>query len=471
MVADGRSLSEVDDVRGKEVRAEYFRSLINTRQVVANRAYFYNNSAVSRDFLYDDAARRAHQRLLADGSLVPFLLAEREPTDRPTAVDVDEVAFAAWQETVTSLPATERMTCLRLSWNDEQNRVDARNALFQPFAARVQALTAKDLPLLARQVGVAADRLQAFARRIGQVVDFSNELSVAGRPVTRNVLYEQFVSLPQHPVSEGRYDGTKPFASEVKQLLDLIYNVNLADALGMYPLTPGGSLQRVALQEWRDLRGAGESASGSSRTIDDPDALADLLRYLQRQAFSTVQAGLTPMALDALELADVASLRETGAWNAYVTAFESLVADPATFHDRVGLVFDRYVTLNQKIVELAAHRRGGQATQWFPIVELVINVGGSAFTAVTGDEIWSLTGALGSTALDTYGGSVQLVLRNRIAGRREQKFAREIASVRLETLAEWQRFQHLVERLPGYREVARNPDANGSTTTRDDLEY
>ncbi|QKW51034.1 hypothetical protein [Streptomyces buecherae] len=470
MIARGRSLSEVDDVRGKEVRAEYFRGLINTRQVVANRTYFYNNAAISRDYLYDDAARRAHQKLLADGSLVPFLLHEREPTDRPTNVDLDETAFTAWQETLATLPATARMTCLRMSWNDEQNRLDTQNALFRPFAARVQALTAKDLPLLAQQVGVEEERLPAFARRIGQVVDHSNELSVEGRPVTRNVLYERFVSVPGRPVSEGRYDRDKPFAGEIKQLIDLIYNVNLADALSMYPLTPGGSLQRVALQEWRDLRGS-SSPSAAGRVIEDPDELSELLRFLQRQAFSTVQGGLTPAELDVLELGDIATLRETGAWNAYITAFDHLLADPATFGDRVGLVFDRYIALNRKIVELAAARRGGHSAFWSPVVEVVVNVGGSVVTAVTGDETWSLTGALGATALDTYGGSVRLVLRNRIAGRREQKFAREIATVRLETLAAWQRFQNLVERLPGYREVAPNPGASNSTTMRDDLEY
>ncbi|MFE6780356.1 hypothetical protein [Streptomyces sp. NPDC057702] len=470
MVARGRSLSEVDDLRGKEVRAEYFRSLINTRQVVANRTYFYNNTAVSRDYLYDDDARRAHQKLLADGSLVPFLLHEREPTDRPANVDLDETAFTAWQETTATLPATARMTCLRMSWDDEQNRLDTRNALFLPFAARVQALTAKDLPLLAQQLGVPAERLPAFAHRIGQVVDHSNQLSVEGRPVTRNVLYEQFVSVPGRPVSEGRYDRDKPFAGEIKQLLDLIYNVNLADALNMYPLTPGGSLQRLALQEWRDLRGAA-SSSGAGRVVEDPDELSELLRFLRRQAFSTVQDGLTPAELDTLELSDIATLRETGAWNAYVTAFDGLLADPATFNDRVGLVFDRYVALNRKIVHLAAARRGARSTPWAPVVELVVNVGGSVVTAVTGDETWSLTGALGANALDVYGGSVRLVLRNRVAGHREQRFAREIAAVRLETLAAWERFQSLVERLPDYREVAPNPGASGSTTMRDDLEY
>ncbi len=470
MVARGRSLGEVDDVRGKEVRAEYFRGLINTRKVVANRTYFCNNAAISRDYLYDGGARRAHQKLLGDGSLVTFLLHEREPTDRPSNVDLDETAFTAWRETLATLPATARMTCLRMSWDDEQNRLDTRNALFLPFAARVQALTAKDLPLLARQVGVAEERLPAFARRIGQVVDHSNELSVAGRPVTRNVLYERFVSVPGRPVSEGRYDQDKPSAGEIKQLLDLIYKVNLADALSMYPLTPGGSLQRVALQEWRDLRGS-SSPSGAGRVIEDPDELSDLLRFLLRQAFSTVQNGFTPAELDVLELGDVATLRETGAWNAYITAFDHLLADPATFSDRVGLVFDRYIALNRKIVELAAARHGGHSTSCSPVVEVVVNVGGSVITAVTGDETWSLTGALGATALDKYGGSVRLVLRNRIAGHREQKFAREIATIRLETLAAWQRFQDLVERLPGYREVAPNLGANNSTTTRDDLEY
>lgn len=464
MIAKGKSLSDVQDQRTDHVRAEYFRSLINTRQIVVNRVYFYNNPAISRDLSEGGEARRAHQKLLADGTLVPFLLGEREPTDRPAGMDVDEAAFDAWRDTLAEMPATEKVRCLRMSWNDQENARDARSALINPFAARVQGLTAKDIPLLASQVGVPGKKVAQFAEKIGEVVDFSNHQRIRDASVTRNLLYQKFVCVDGTPVTEGRYDRGKPFAAEIKQLLDLVYNVNLADALGMYPLTATGSLRRVALQEWRDVR-----AGSAGGIIRDPE---QLVTFLQRQAFSTVQDRLTPSAIDTLELEDIWQLRQSGSWHRYMEAFTSLTGDPAAFHDGVGEVFDRYVGLNSEIIRVAGNRREATAgdSDWSPVVEVVLTIGGAAFTAVTGNEGWAVAASMGAAAMGSRGGSVQLVLRNRVAGKREQKFAREIASVRLDTEREWTEFHDLVRRLPGYTEHGHSSSATSSTTIQESVD-
>lgn len=464
MVSSGASLRDVADRRDREVRAEYFRSLINTRQVVVNRVFFYNNQAVSSDLTAGGSARRAHQKLLAESALVPFLLGEREPTDRPPGMDVDEEAFLAWQETVARLPAQDRVTCARLSWDDERNARDARSALFNPFAAKVQGLTAKDIPLLAAQLGVPERDRGRFAERIGDVVQFSNEHRVRQADVTRTMLYEEFVSVPGTSLAEGRYDKRKPFAGEIKQLLDLIYNVNLADALGMYPLTPNDSLRRVALQEWRDLRPA-----ASGETLRDPE---QLVRFLQRQTFAAVQDRLTPSELDTLALEDIWSLRQSDAWQDYMAAFSSLTAEPAQFHERVGAVFDRYARLNSEIVRLARERRGAASPNlWVPVVEVTVTIGGAVFTAVTGHEVWSVVGSVGAVTTDSLGGSVQLVLRNRLSGRREQRFARELATLRLESTREFSQFHDLVRRLPGYEERGTSQAATSGATMQERPEF
>ncbi|MEV6671853.1 hypothetical protein [Streptomyces sp. NPDC051162] len=461
MIEKGKSLRDVADIRSKEARAEYFRSLINTRQVVVNRVFFYNNRAVSCDLVEGGAARRAHQKLLGDGSLVPYLVNEREPAARPPNVSVDEEAFTAWQETVDGMPASSRITCVRLSWEDQENRDATRNGLFNPFAGQVQRLTATDIPLLAAQVGVPPEQTPEFGARLHRLVGFSSDRRTRDQLVSRKVLYDEFVSVPGLPVSDVRYDRSKPFAGEIKQLLDLIYNVNLADALGMYPLTPSGSLRRIALQEWRDVRTA------PSGVVTDPE---QLLLFLRRQAFSTVQDRLTPAAVDTLTLEDVWSLRQSDAWHEYIGAFDALTADPAAFHDRVGRVFDRYVKLNSEIVRIAAGRRASRAMarKWAPVIEVVVVVGGAVFSAITGDDTWGVVGDVGAVSAKA-GGSVQLVLRNRREGRREQKFAREIASVRFDSAREWEQFHGMVRQLPGYREQRGSRMATSSATVQDDI--
>ncbi|MFI2640886.1 hypothetical protein [Streptomyces sp. NPDC018610] len=466
MVEQGRSLDQVGPRRIREVRAEYFRSLINASQVVINRAYFYNNDAINRDLVREGEARAAHQRLLASGAIVPFLLNERHPAEEPPAyLHPRRDGFAAWQETLAGMPSTDRVRCVRMSWDDtpgdQENREQTRIRLFQPFAEKVQGLTAKDIDVLAAQVGVDRRDADRFGRRLGEVVAFSNDLSVRRRPVVRNTLYEEFVSVPGTNIAEGRYDRNKPFATEIKQLLDLIYNVNLADALGRYPLTPVDSLRRVVLQEAREAR-----ARATAGFVEDPEQLLTLLR---RQSFATVQDRLTPSAVDALTLQDIWRLRQTSAWNEYIRAFGALTAAPGAFHDSVGRVFDRYVRLNTEILKLSRERGRARPAAWRPVVEVVVTVGAAVFTAVSGNDIWEVAGSvLPLTVSGSLTGSVQLVLRNRIAGRQEQRFAREIAAVRLAGEREWSQFHDLVRRLPGYRDATGSgPTGRASTTTQD----
>ncbi|MEU1400954.1 hypothetical protein ABZ471_01055 [Streptomyces sp. NPDC005728] len=464
MIERGRSLDQVAERRVQEVRAEYFRSLINASQVVINRAYFYNNDAISCDLMEPGEPRTAHQKLLASGAIVPFLLNERHPAENPPGhLHVRRGGFAAWQETLAGLPSADRVRCVRMSWDDtpgdQENRDLTRIRLFQPFAEKVQGLTAKDIDILAAQVGVAREDADRFGQRLGEVVGFSNDLSVRRQPVVRNALYEEFVAVPGTNVAEGRYDRDKPFAAEIKQLLDLVYNVNLADSLGRYPLTPVGSLRRVVLQEAREAR-------ATTGFVEDPE---QLLTFLKRQAFAAVQDHLTPSAVSALTLEDIWRLRQTPAWNAYTRAFGELTASPEAFQDSAGRVFDCYVRLNSEILALARERRHARPAAWRPVVEVVVTVGAAVFTAVSGNGLWEVAGSvLPLTVTGSLTGSVQLVLRNLTAGRQEQRFAREIASVRLAGEREWSQFHDLVRRLPGYRDTAGPaPTGTASATTQD----
>ncbi|MFH8440065.1 hypothetical protein ACH4D3_02370 [Streptomyces sp. NPDC018026] len=465
MIERGQSLDEVAGRRIREVRAEYFRSLINASQVVINRAYFYNNAAISRDLLEEGEARSAHRSLLASGAIVPFLLNERHPAEEPPAhLHVRPEGFTAWQETLEGMSGTDRVRCVRMAWDDSlgdrANREYTRIRLFQPFTEKVQGLTAKNIDVLASQVGVPPEEFDAFGRRLGEVVSHSNSLSVRRQPVVRNTLYEEFVSVPGSNVAEGRYDRDKLFAKEIKQLLDLIYNVNLADALGRYPLTPADSLRRVVLQEAREAR-------TTTGFVEDPE---QLLTFLRRQAFATVQDHLTPAAVNSLALQDIWRLRQTSVWNSYIRAFGALTAAPDHFHDAAGQVFDRYVRLNSEILKLAQERRQARPNRWRPVVEVVVTLTAGTFSAISGAGLWELTGALLPTAVSgPVTGSVQLVLRNWEAGRQEQRFAREIASVRLASEREWRQFRDLVRRLPDYRQDAHTGSAgNAATTTQDD---
>ncbi|HKT40537.1 MAG TPA: hypothetical protein VJR48_19350, partial [Ktedonobacterales bacterium] len=73
--------------RERLVRAEYVRALVNSDQIVVNRAYIYNNHAVIRDYerqpvtVEQSNTRNALKQLLSNHVIVPFLYTENDPTD------------------------------------------------------------------------------------------------------------------------------------------------------------------------------------------------------------------------------------------------------------------------------------------------------------------------------------------------------------------------------------------------------
>jgi hypothetical protein len=54
----GKVTGKIDSELRKAVRAEYIRSLINGQQLIVNRAYLYNNPAISQDYIHEQSLER-----------------------------------------------------------------------------------------------------------------------------------------------------------------------------------------------------------------------------------------------------------------------------------------------------------------------------------------------------------------------------------------------------------------------------
>ncbi|MGO9502924.1 MAG: hypothetical protein ACLPUO_15435 [Streptosporangiaceae bacterium] len=111
MMKSGLSLTsdKVARERSRQVRAEYIRSLVNSPQVVINRAYIINNPVVRRDFLKGAPGRAVFRDFLQTGTNVPFLWKEESPVQQP-GFSVNEQGWEAWAQ----VAAECRMRCLRL---------------------------------------------------------------------------------------------------------------------------------------------------------------------------------------------------------------------------------------------------------------------------------------------------------------------------------------------------------------------
>jgi hypothetical protein len=118
MAKNGWSLNDPNVVqrRLEDSRHEYLRSILNAPQVIINRAFFFNNPVVYRDFLQEGEPSKAFTSLLSTSVIIPYLLRETSPTQEQIFT-VQPQGWEAWQRVASRTSSS----CLRLSWDKEQN--------------------------------------------------------------------------------------------------------------------------------------------------------------------------------------------------------------------------------------------------------------------------------------------------------------------------------------------------------------
>ncbi len=350
------------------------------------------------------------------------------------------------QEVVKSAQAK----CLRLSWDEDENKKMIRAQLSQRFHAAAQAAVTGDPAVLAHDLGLPSESSGALRARLGDLADLSTDVAVQGRLATRDELYRMFVVADDTAPTDGKYDGSKPFAAEIKQLLDLSYNVNLPDATGGYALTPIDSLPRTALQEWHALE-------------KKPEVTADdLLQQLRRTAFDLVQSGLYVKSFAALRLSDVSEIRLTDDWSRYVMSLDGLLRDPLSFSDPdagVARIYHDYAEFAGVATRIGAQRRSSKLTaQWTPVVEIVVESAGATLSIVWGQEtIYKIAGAI-SAAVSSK--AIPVVARLIVRGLTSHRSKADL-SVSLEFMdgrlqggrEQWDTLVAKVKETPGWREA------------------
>lgn len=382
-------LADMREARERIGRMEYIRSLINAEQLVINRAYFFNNDVVNRDYLTNGDQREALKELLANAVIVPYYFRESSPVEPPLLFKVRPGVLEAWrhlcEETETS--------GLRLSWDDAKNKQET-STLAVRFKLWLLSLTtyadadrAHALTAIMRDLDMPESWREPFKARLREVSAWAMEM---GSAVSRETFYQKFITTPASDTTAGHYDPSKPFAGELKQLADLSYNVNLPDALRRYPLTPMDSLPRTSLQEL--------TVHFQERHIADEN-LVDLVR---QAAFSLAQGGLYLESMGELSLRDVIAVRASPAWHEYARSLRTLLdnplADPMSFPLRAQDVYDRYTRLAHEMTEYVKRVRHDATNirleKWEPALRLVVQIGVRAVVAT-----WHPAGSMAGSQL------------------------------------------------------------------------
>lgn len=370
-----QALKHFTDQRDLFVRREFLRAVLNAENVVANRAFLFNNPSIADFYLKAGGEADAFRQLLEARVILPFLFAEKAPHEQislQNAFDRDRRAFEKWQEVCREC----KPSCVRLSWpnangEDAENHALISSHLARPFHDYGVSAKSGVADLYARHLGIGASHLAAFRERLNAASRwfFNAPEADDGSPIfrQRNDFYCEFVVRKDSPVHEGWYDPDKPFSVELKRLIDLKYNTNLADAIGRFALTPVDSLPRLALQENRISL---QSAKGAV----DAEALTHLLRAIMADL---VQRQLDIPFLDSVQLQDVVAIRGTSAWQEYIDNFGRLLDTTGTWNSsglpfaavntRLQEVFENYSRLTQILADTVRGRHEGQVRKGFEI--------------------------------------------------------------------------------------------------------
>jgi hypothetical protein len=357
---------------GELIRAEYLRALINGDQLVVRLVDLYNNPVFSQDYLPGSKNREAFKKLLDEGVIVPFLLKERAPNEVVESCIPE--SLNAWQQLCEEV----RMQCVRLSWDQQQNEEYVNDFIVGRFTSFALSLVAKNVDMLVRYLGLDPSVKDEFRKQLHRVARTALDLQEMKGTVTREDLYKAFVILAGTQPAERLYDGTKPFAGEIKQLLDLAYQRNFADALDGYLLTPIDSLPRTALQETAD------ELTGRLSNI----TVQDFMGMLQRPVFSSVHEGLYLPSLHLLDLTDVCQVRRMNEWYDYQVRLRALLADPIASFAAGGAqaVQEAYVRLAEQMTKLVGDRYAQDmakfAVRTVFVNELVIEIGAGLISVV-----------------------------------------------------------------------------------------
>lgn len=286
-----------------------------------------------------------------------YLAQEERPIDVATAsFPKDPQAAAAWRR----LCQDSKPHCIRLSWDSTENSRHLVSHLGGQFARRLQNLHLGEAEQFLRDIRgadnkIELDDVRAFRRRLQEVANtVSDVYSKKDRPITRTELYAKFVQTADTPPEVQRYDTSKKYFAEIKQLTDLIYNTNLSNVLGVLTLTPTDSPTRLALQELQTAAAIDKGAKNYLRGADLGTLIADLRFAVIHQALNFIDFG-------ALTIADVVRIRSTEEWAHYIdilgnvvsnealldsldSATNGLVALEDAYYKLLGIIVARYVS-------------------------------------------------------------------------------------------------------------------------------
>lgn len=433
----------------KCVLDEFAKCLLSAEQIIVNRTYLQNTEVMQQIApKADSAADTAIVKLIGDDAIVPYLYSDADPTFK-ASVDSGAMngnAASAWNRVCER---TEPL-CLRLSWNDVVDQELRSTRLAAKFSSRLQLVAETSPPdILAQLTRQHSETdVHAFERYLKSVL-----LPIARDRPTRRELYERLILRDGTNIVDTEIDLLKPFACEIKQLIDLIYNANMAGALGLNNISPSSAISADLLSD--------SGLNPQSGRLCSPD-LAAAVASLAVTMQNNNHAEQTVPLLGTISLDQVIEIRAHSSWRLYVRASENLrnvdisLSDEA-FYNSVEQALGEALERSQALSSYLYQSHGALRQKRNRTRSLIAQVGslcfGAAVGTVVGGEFPSTIA--GSLAGNLAGGAVQNLLERplRHIAMRIDPLGNTFASARLPELkltghhSTMQKFQRELEQM------------------------
>ena len=379
----------IADLREKEFRREFIRSIVYSSQVVIQRAFLTNSDFIFKNFLPDDNRNfNAFARLVRSKAIVPFLFTEKSLRDNLN-METDQAGKPAVETLLDELG--DDITCVRLSTDDKEceRLCGAMATDFGAGLGRLNYMQEAQRNLVASELFLHPSRLQepdafgAFNAAIDNLVDYATkkgrEKGRVNQYLTRSDIYrDNFVVEGDRSVVYGRFKrvSENAFLLELKKFVDLVYNTNLPDRLKRYTFTPENMPSRLALQ---DAPGANYRPEQVSEILSDREAI----EYAQRAFMAHSQKAMSLPLLSDLTVADVAEIRNLPEWERFKTSQAQILKNPLSFVNRIKRFEDDFDSFQRALSEWY-YSNYGQARveeKYCNYVSLALNVAGQVFVA------------------------------------------------------------------------------------------
>jgi len=306
-------------------RNEYNRALIFSRQVIVNRAAFWNTPALVVSELTDDVDALAE--LIKNRRIVPYLYKEDAFDDPPKKFGTI-FGERAMNRLLTAI-GTETVNCVRLALSKRENEIRTdilskrfRTELIDPIKrGNDDALEQIAYILLPENVdqeefNAMKEKIRKMARKIDNLAE--------KQPIGREDVYKAFITVPETNPAHGLYRSGR-FVFEIKKWVDAIYTSNLPDALGILTFAPEEFPTAYDLgMSWSLGRKVRQNYAGS-------DMITEVIDRTKSQAILSLWnefqkgANLILPSPDQLTHHDILEIRELGAWEIMMTNLENFV--------------------------------------------------------------------------------------------------------------------------------------------------